>query len=112
MFSNLLRNAVKLTPQGGEIFIRDHSDSRESALQLAAVERFDIVLSDLGLPDGTGWDLMKQLRDRYGIKGIALSGYGMGDDQQRSKDAGFLGHVVKPVDPTQLVAVIERLTSE
>jgi CheY-like chemotaxis protein len=55
---------------------------------------------------------MTQLRDRYGVKGIALSGYGMGEDQQRSREAGFLGHVVKPVDPRQLAALIERVARD
>ena len=81
------------------------------ALQLAAAERFDVVVSDLGLPDGTGYDLMKQLRDRHGIKGIALSGYGMDQDQRRSREVGFLDHVVKPVNVSQLVAVIQRIVS-
>jgi PAS domain S-box-containing protein len=82
-----------------------------TALKLAAGERFDVVVSDLGLPDGTGYDLMKQLRDRHGIKGIALSGYGMEQDQQRSRDVGFLDHVVKPVNVNQLLAVIRRIVS-
>jgi hypothetical protein len=119
-------------PKTCVLLVEDHSDSREmlanvlgalnymvrtatsvqSALELAAVERFDIVVSDLGLPDGTGWELMTQLRDRYGVKGIALSGYGMGEDQQRSREAGFLGHVVKPVDPRQLAALIERVARD
>ncbi|HWE97129.1 MAG TPA: ATP-binding protein [Tepidisphaeraceae bacterium] len=82
--------------------------SVEAALQLAAMEAFDIVVSDLGLPDGTGYDLMKQIRDRHGIKGIALSGYGMEEDLRRSREAGFLDHIVKPVNVSQLVAVLQR----
>jgi two-component system CheB/CheR fusion protein len=83
--------------------------SVEAALQLAAAERFDVVVSDLGLPDGTGYDLMKQISQRYGIKGIALSGYGMEEDQRRSREAGFLEHIVKPVNVGQLEAVIKRI---
>jgi two-component system, chemotaxis family, CheB/CheR fusion protein len=113
------------------LLVEDHPDTREvlarlldaanyavktassvaAALQLAAAERFDVVVSDLGLPDGTGYDLMKQLRDRHGIKGIALSGYGMDQDQRRSREVGFLDHVVKPVNVSQLVAVIQRIVS-
>jgi PAS domain S-box-containing protein len=85
--------------------------SVEAALQLAAAERFDVVISDLGLPDGTGYDLMRQLRDRHGIKGIALSGYGMDQDLRRSREAGFLDHVIKPVDVSHLEAVIRRIVS-
>jgi CheY-like chemotaxis protein len=64
---------------------------------------------DLGLPDGTGYELMKQLRDRHGMKGIALSGYGMKEDRRRSREAGFLDHVVKPVDFSQLLTAIQRI---
>ena len=113
------------------LLVEDHPDTREvlarlldaanyavktagsvqAALQLAAAERFDVVVSDLGLPDGTGYDLMKQLRELHGIKGIALSGYGMVQDQQRSLEVGFLDHVVKPVNVSQLVTVIQRIVS-
>jgi CheY-like chemotaxis protein len=43
----------------------------------------------LGLPDGTGYEFMKEIRERYGLKGIALSGYGMEEDQKRSREAAF-----------------------
>jgi PAS domain S-box-containing protein len=82
-----------------------------SALQLAATEPFDILVSDIGLPDATGYELMEQIRDRYGIKGIALSGYGMDDDVHKSREAGFVDHIVKPVNFAQLEAVIRRVTS-
>ena len=72
-----------------------------------AVEgRFDLVVSDLGLPDGSGLDLMRELSGRYGLKGIALSGYGMEEDVLRSRDAGFLKHLTKPVDLQALKAAI------
>jgi CheY-like chemotaxis protein len=54
---------------------------------------------------------MKQLRDRHAMKGIALSGYGMEEDQQRSREAGFCDHVVKPVDPTRLLDALQRVAS-
>jgi CheY-like chemotaxis protein len=82
-----------------------------SALQLAATEPFDIMVSDIGLPDATGYELMKQIRDLYGIKGIALSGYGMDDDMRKSREAGFIDHIVKPVNVAQLDAIIRRLTN-
>jgi CheY-like chemotaxis protein len=81
-----------------------------SALQLAATEPFDIVVSDIGLPDATGYDLMEQLKAKHRIKGVALSGYVMDDDVQRSSDAGFTEHLVKPVNLDQLQAVIHRLS--
>ena len=61
---------------------------REARLA-AAGQYFDAVISDLGLPDGTGIELMKDLRERHGLRGIVLSGYGMEEDLRRSQEAGF-----------------------
>jgi signal transduction histidine kinase len=80
-----------------------------AALRLADAEPFDILVSDIGLPDATGYQLMEQVRHR--LKGIALSGYGMESDLQRSRDAGFSDHIVKPIDVVQLVGVIRRVTA-
>jgi two-component system CheB/CheR fusion protein len=68
----------------------------------------DLVISDLGLPDGTGMDLMRELVSRYGLRGIALSGYGTEDDVRRSLEAGFLRHLTKPVNFKALEAVIHE----
>ena len=84
--------------------------SAASALQLAGAEPFDIIVSDIGLPDSTGYELMREIRDRHGIAGIALSGYGMEEDMRQSRDAGFVDHVVKPVNVAHLEAVIRRVT--
>jgi signal transduction histidine kinase len=77
-----------------------------AALRTAEVQQFDLVISDIGLPDGSGLELMRQLRERYQLKGIALSGYGMEDDMRRSREAGFDAHVTKPVDFDSLAAAI------
>jgi PAS domain S-box-containing protein len=82
------------------------ADCVNSALDVAATCQFDLVISDLGLPDGSGLDLMHQLRKRHGICGIALSGYGMEIDIQRSREAGFAHHLTKPVTPDGLEAAI------
>lgn len=74
----------------------------EEGLARAAEDSFDLVVSDLGLPDGTGNDLMEKLRATYGLRGIALSGYGMEDDLMRSRNSGFLAHLVKPIQMAQL----------
>ena len=84
------------------------------ALDLAAEHPFDLIISDIGLPDQTGYELMQQMRTRHAaqgvpVKGIALSGYGMEDDLRKSRDAGFLDHVVKPVDLSHLESVISRV---
>ena len=76
------------------------------ALAITGTEVFDLVISDLGLPDGTGTELMGRLRASHGLKGIALSGYGMEEDVERSREAGFITHLTKPVDFHQLQRVL------
>src|SRR5262249_51934522 len=80
-----------------------------SALEAAAAEDFDLLLCDIALPDGSGLDLMRALRTRESIKGIALSGFGMDEDVRRSHEAGFIAHLTKPVDLTKLEAVLRTL---
>jgi len=79
-----------------------------NAEQLAAHNSFDLLVSDLGLPDGSGLELMSRLRDKYGLTGIALSGYGMDEDRAASKAAGFVEHFIKPIDPERLREAIAR----
>jgi CheY-like chemotaxis protein len=69
--------------------------------------RIDLVLSDLGLPDGTGLELMSELHRRYGVKGIALSGYGMEEDVRKSLEAGFDRHLTKPINLQALQTAIQ-----
>jgi len=80
------------------------------ALAQAKLKLFDLVISDLGLPDGTGTELMEQLHAAYGLRGIALSGYGMETDVARSRAAGFATHLVKPIQMPELRRVIASLT--
>jgi CheY-like chemotaxis protein len=80
-----------------------------SALAVAKRESFDLLISDIGLPDGTGHELMRQLQNIRPIKGIALSGYSSSDDVHEAKAAGFAAHVTKPVDFTKLQQLIEQL---
>ena len=82
-----------------------------AALAAAAEGTFDLVISDLGLPDGTGNELMEILRARYGLRGIALSGYGMEEDVVRSRQAGFAAHLTKPVDFRQLQRALREVLS-
>ena len=115
------------------LLVEDHDDSRmifklvlqqkghsvevaataREALILAENHEFDLVISDLGLPDRSGAELMTILRDRYSMCGIAITGFGMDDDVQRSKSAGFDYHLTKPVDPAKidqlLAGIIKRM---
>ena len=67
------------------------------------------MVSDLGLPDGTGLELMERLRTEHGLTGVALSGYGMEQDVRRSRDAGFAAHLVKPVNFEDLRRALQSL---
>ncbi|HVK37258.1 MAG TPA: response regulator [Candidatus Kapabacteria bacterium] len=78
-----------------------------SALEAASRERFDLLVTDIGLPDGSGLDLMQQLGGDGGITGIAVSGYGMESDIDASRRAGFYAHITKPMNIDELIAVIE-----
>jgi len=82
--------------------------SAGAALELAEEEEFDLVVSDVGLPDATGYELMRQLRERFGLVGIAMTGYGMDEDIKRGREAGFVEHIVKPVSVERLEEVIRK----
>jgi signal transduction histidine kinase/ActR/RegA family two-component response regulator len=82
-----------------------------SATAAVRQDGFDLIISDLGLPDGSGLDVMRQVRDRYAGRAIALTGYGMDADVIASRDAGFAEHLTKPVDLDKLQAAIARVTA-
>ncbi|WZO96582.1 PAS domain S-box protein [Isosphaeraceae bacterium EP7] len=102
VMANLLRR------RGHEVLT---ADSIAAALNLAATSRFDILVSDLGLPDGTGIDLIRQLREDRDVPALALSGYGMEADVQRCLSAGFRAHLTKPVNFSTLESEIQRLAT-
>jgi PAS domain S-box-containing protein len=80
----------------------------EEARQRGEGGGIDLVVSDLGLPDGSGLDLMRELSGQYSLSGLALSGFGMEEDVRKSRAAGFLEHLTKPVDLQALHAAIQR----
>ena len=85
------------------------AENVRQALNLAESNSFDIIISDLGLPDGSGLELMPQLKRRYGLRGIAISGYGMEEDLRKSRSAGFEVHLTKPVDFQMLEAAVRQI---
>lgn len=87
------------------------AENVREAMNLAASNAFDIIISDLGLPDGSGLELMPQLKDRYGLRGIAISGYGMEEDLRKSRSAGFEIHLTKPVDFQMLEAAVRQVSN-
>jgi CheY-like chemotaxis protein len=90
-----------------------HAGSVTRAIEIADREmhggRIDLLMSDLGLPDGSGQDLMRTLSAKYALKGIALSGYGMENDLEQSNAAGFARHLTKPIDISLLRSTIADL---
>ena len=84
--------------------------SATEALATAENQRFEILLSDIGLPDSTGYQLVRSLKDLRHFRGIAMSGYGMEEDIRKSLEAGFEKHLVKPVGINALENAIQSLS--
>ena len=81
------------------------------ALEVLRTTRIDLLVSDLGLPDGNGFQLMRELARTSDAKAIAISGYGMDEDIERSSRAGFAAHLTKPIDVQKLQQTIEQVTA-
>src|SRR6266478_640302 len=96
----------KLLVRRGYLVAATHS--MRSAMETAVRNRFDLLISDVALPDGTGIELMMQLRAISNIPGIAISGFGNNGDIERSLQAGFSEHLIKPVKLDTLEAAIEQ----
>ena len=79
----------------------------QSALEVSAKEQFDVLISDLGLPDGSGIDLIQKLASKPAL-GIALTGFGMEQDIRKSREVGFQHHLVKPIDLNKLESLIQQ----
>lgn len=83
-----------------------------SALEAAGEDGFDLLVSDLGLPDGTGIDLLRHARTRLQVTtpAIAMTGFGMEEDVARAREAGFDVHLTKPVNFVQLDEIVRRVS--
>jgi CheY-like chemotaxis protein len=80
------------------------------ALKAIQVNEIDMIISDIGLPDGSGLDLMREVVARRGpVPSIALTGYGMEEDIRRSREAGFTAHMTKPIDFAKLDGTIRHV---
>ena len=77
-------------------------------MEAAVRNKFDLLISDIALPDGTGMELMMRLRAISNVPGIAISGFGNNGDIERSLQAGFSEHLTKPIKLDNLEAAIER----
>ncbi|MGI9114296.1 MAG: ATP-binding protein [Chthoniobacterales bacterium] len=95
-----------LRVRGNEVQI---APSVAAALDLMAQHRFGLLLCDVGLPDGSGYDLLAQVRQTNNVPAIALTGFGMSSDIDRAMEAGFDAHLTKPVDFQRLEATMAKL---
>jgi signal transduction histidine kinase/CheY-like chemotaxis protein len=84
----------------------------DQAVAKAEREEFDLVISDIGLPDRSGYELMQELSTTKGLRGIALSGFGMENDVSRARAAGFSEHLTKPINFDRLDEAIQMLLAE
>jgi CheY-like chemotaxis protein len=86
--------------------------SAPAALTAARERQFDVVISDIGMPMMNGYQLARELRLLPGYESVpmvAVTGYSMFDDRERSRTAGFNAHMTKPIDPRALLDLIEQL---
>ena len=82
------------------------------ALGLLPKAPYDMLISDIGLPDGDGWELLRQVELPKSIYAIAMSGFGMNADRAKSKAAGYRHHLLKPFVPTELDVALAEATRE
>jgi PAS domain S-box-containing protein len=95
-----------LTHFGREVLT---ANNKQGALELLTSRKIDVLLCDIALPDGSGYEVVLQAKRKWPIKAIALTGFGTDEDFRRSKEAGFDSHLVKPVDLHELQTVLDQV---
>ncbi len=101
--------SVLLTHAGYEV---SEASSAQDAIALAREHHFDVIISDIGMPEMNGYELAEALRSLPGYEAVpmvAVTGYSMFDDRNRSLNAGFNEHVTKPIEPRAFLNLIEQL---
>lgn len=101
--------AVVLTHAGYTVVT---AASAPAALKAAQERQFDVIISDIGMPDMNGYQLAREVRQLPGYEStpmVAVTGYSMFDDKERSSKAGFNAHMTKPIDPRALLDLIDQL---
>src|ERR1051325_804619 len=101
--------AVVLTHAGYSVVT---AASAPAALKAAREQQFDVIISDIGMPEMNGYQLAREMRTMPGyetVPMVAVTGYSMFDDKERSTNAGFNAHMTKPIDPRALLDLIEQL---
>ncbi len=86
----------------------------EDALKALGKTEYDVLISDIGLPDGDGWELLRRvpIRSARPLFAVAMSGFGLNADHVRSKDAGYRHHLLKPFQPTELNTILDEAAHE
>ncbi len=97
-----------LTHFGHEISV---AEGAQSAQKIIDSKEFDVVLCDIALPDGDGYDLIAEVKRKRPVKAVAITGFGTEEDIRRGKEAGFDFHLVKPVDFHELRTVLGQIGS-
>jgi len=97
-----------LERRGYEITI---AHSAEQAVEKVRTENFDLLISDIGLPDRSGYELMREVRLKKDLPGIALSGFGSEQDVNQAREAGFAEHLTKPINFERLEKTMQSLLS-
>jgi CheY-like chemotaxis protein len=87
------------------------ADSTRSALQFLQSKDFDVVVSDIALPDGTGYDVASRAKQKQRVKAVALSAFDGEEDVRRGKEAGFDFHLSKPIDFQELRTVLDQVVT-
>ncbi len=87
------------------------ADSAQNALNILGSKEFDVVLCDIALPDGNGYDVIAEAKRRRPVKAVALTGFSATEDIQRGKEAGFDFHLTKPVDFHELRSVLGQIAA-
>ena len=101
--------SVLLTLGGYEVVT---ADSAFAAIDAARQHKFDVIISDIGMPGMNGYDLARTLRTLPGydkVPMVAVTGFSMFDDRRRSLEAGFNAHLTKPIEPRALLDLIDHL---
>jgi len=87
------------------------ADCTRRALEIIQSQAFDVVLSDIGLPDGSGYEVISNAKQQQSVKGVALTGFGSDEDIRRGREAGFDFHLTKPVDFHELRSILDQVDS-
>ena len=87
------------------------ADSAQNAMNMIDSKEFDVVLCDIALPDGSGYDVITEAKRKRPVKAVALSGFAATEDIQRGRQAGFDFHLAKPVDFHELRTVLGQIAA-